>query len=68
MPTIIIEGPPIDVDKKRALVKQMTETASDVYELPREIMHVLIKENPPDNVGVGGQLLTDRHQRTRAST
>ncbi len=64
MPTIVVEGPPIDIEKKRALVRGMTETASAVYELPSRIIHVLIKENPPENVGVAGRLLADRREES----
>ena len=57
MPTITVEGPPIDVEQKRQLVKKLTEAAVEVYHI--EHITVLIKENPPENVGVSGQLLSD---------
>ncbi len=58
MPTITVEGPPISIERKRALVKRLTETAAEIYQI--EHITVLIKENPPKNVGVAGQLLADR--------
>ena len=61
MPTIIVEGPPISVEKKRELVKRLTEVASEVYEI--EHITVLIKENPPENVGINGELLLDRKRK-----
>ena len=60
MPLITVEGPAISTDAKRELVRRFTETAREVYQLEEII--VLIKENPLDNVGVGGQLLADRQQ------
>ncbi len=61
MPNITIEGPKIkDIDTKRTLVKELTDAAAKAYGLPEKIMVVLIKENLPDNVGVGGQLISDR--------
>ncbi|MBN2498042.1 MAG: tautomerase family protein [Deltaproteobacteria bacterium] len=61
MPNITVEGPAIqDLDKKRAMVKAMTDAATQAYGLPREVIVVLIKENPPENVGVGGTLVADR--------
>ncbi|MGD9403462.1 MAG: tautomerase family protein [bacterium] len=61
MPTINVEGPIIkDIDKKRVLVQEMTDAAARAYALPKEAMIVLIKENPPENVGVGGKLIADR--------
>ena len=58
MPTIIVEGPPISVDKKRVLVKKITEIVSEIYGIKH--ITVLIKENPPENVGINGELLIDR--------
>lgn len=63
MPTITIEGPPIEVEKKRELVKKVTDIAVDIYKI--EHITVLIKENPPENVGVNGQLLLDRKKLTK---
>ena len=61
MPTITIEGPPIkDVDKKRVLASEVTDAATKAYGLPRAIIVVVIKENAPENVSVGGQLIIDR--------
>lgn len=61
MPAIIIEGPAIkDMDRKRELVKDMTDAATKVYGLPKQTIVVLIKENSPENVGVGGRLVIDR--------
>jgi 4-oxalocrotonate tautomerase len=60
MPTIMVEGPPISVEQKRELVKRLTEVAVDVYRV--EHITVLIRENPPKNVGVSGQLLADRRR------
>jgi 4-oxalocrotonate tautomerase len=54
----MVEGPPIDVERKRELVKKLTEVAVEVYRIEHII--VLIRENPPENVGVSGQLIADR--------
>ncbi|MHC1604860.1 MAG: 4-oxalocrotonate tautomerase DmpI [Candidatus Methanofastidiosia archaeon] len=58
MPTITVEGPPIDIERKRELVKKITEVAIEIYKI--EHITVLIRENPPENVGVNGQLIADR--------
>ncbi len=61
MPTITIEGPKImDIEKKRTMVKEVTAIAMQTYGLPAETIVVMIKENCPDNVGVGGVLIADR--------
>ena len=60
MPIITIEGPEIkDLDTRRALVRELTDTAARAYDLPREKMIVLIRESTPDQVAVGGELLAD---------
>jgi len=63
MPTITAEGPPVeDLDRKRELVRRVTEAAADYYRLPANIITVVLKENPPENVGTGGVLLVDRRR------
>jgi 4-oxalocrotonate tautomerase len=61
MPMIIVDGPRIDVAKKRDLVKRMTDVAVDIYDI--ENIVVLIKENAPENVGVNGELVADRQAK-----
>jgi len=64
MPTITVEGPPVeDLDMKRQLVKDITEAAMKTFGLSKEVIVVVIKENTPDNVSVGGQLIIDRLQQ-----
>ena len=57
----MMEGPPITVDQKRQLVKKLTKAAVEVYKIGH--ITVLIRENPPENVGVGGELLADRKKK-----
>ena len=62
MPNVTIDGPKIeDVGTKRVLVKEVTDALEKAYKLPREAYVVIIKENTPENVGVGGKLVIDRH-------
>jgi len=61
MPSATIEGPKIeDVEIKRVLVKEITDALEKAYKLPRQVYVVLIKENPPENVGSAGQLILDK--------
>ena len=60
MPTIIVNGPPIDLERKRQLVKKLYDAAVEVYR--NKHITVLIKENAPENVGVSGKLLADRRR------
>jgi 4-oxalocrotonate tautomerase len=60
MPNISIEGPQLaDIEVKRRLVSEMTAAAVRAYNLAREAIVIVIKENPPENVGVGGKLIAD---------
>jgi len=62
MPVIRVDGPQISVDKKRELAKRLTEAAAEVYGMDKERIIVLIRENPPENVSVGGELVVDRRK------
>ena len=63
MPNIVVDGPPIPVEKKRRLVKELAEVAVDVYGIPHIV--VLIRENKPDCVGINGELICDRREREK---
>lgn len=61
MPSANVEGPKIaDMEVKRVLVKEITDALEKAYKLPRKVYVVLIKENLPENVGVGGELIIDK--------
>lgn len=61
MPHITLSGPRIDdLDKKRELTRAMNEAAVKAYGLPKQTIVVVINENAPENVSVGGQLIIDR--------
>lgn len=61
MPSVIINGPQIeDIEVKRVLVKEITDALEKAYKIQREAYSVVIKENLPENVGVGGELIIDR--------
>ena len=47
MPVITIEAAKLDdIEKKRQLVKRITDVASEVYGIPKDKFIILIKENP----------------------
>ena len=61
MPAAYIDGPKItDIETKRALVKEVTDAMEKAYKLPRQAFVVTLTENPPENIGVGGKLISDR--------
>jgi len=59
MPVIIVESNKISTEKKRELVKSITEITAKVYELPEDTVTVLIKELEGENIGVSGKLLSE---------
>ena len=61
MPNITVEGPKLDdMEKKRELVKEITDSVEKAYGISREHIVVTIKENKTENVSVGGVLIADR--------
>ena len=60
MPVITLEAGKLNKEQKSQLVKEFTSTASKVMNVPEQAFIVLLKENEQDNIGVGGQLLSER--------
>lgn len=60
MPHIVFDGPELSREQKKELVKNFTDTASKITNIPREAFVVMIKENDLENVGVGGELLSEK--------
>ena len=61
MPVITIAGNDgISVEKKREMVKKVSEVVADAYDLPIEAITVLVEALPPESIGVAGELLIDR--------
>ena len=66
MPVVTFEAARLSREQKRRLVAEFTETAARITGLPKEAIFVFLKENSPDNVGVGGVLLSEKHSDTKA--
>lgn len=62
MPSITMELVKMSKEKKAQLVKEVTESISRITGLPEQVIFVFIKENDPENVGVGGVLLPDMNK------
>ena len=60
MPVIMFETSPMSKDQKRKLAEGFTKVAAEATGIPESAFYVFIKENDPDNVGVGGKLLSDK--------
>lgn len=64
MPNANIDGPKInDLEVKRKMVREITDAMEKAYKLPRQSFSVVIDENLPENIGIGGELLIDKAKR-----
>ncbi len=60
MPTIFFYGPELETEKKKELIKDFTEAASKATGIDRSAFVVYLRSSKPDEVGVGGKLLSER--------
>ena len=60
MPIVTVSGPFLEVEQKRELARGLTKVASEIYQRPAGQIIVVIRENKPDNVAIGGKLVSDR--------
>jgi len=60
MPVITLEAGKLNKEQKSQLVKEFTEKASKVMNVPEQAFIVLLKEIEQDNIGFGGQLMSER--------
>lgn len=60
MPVITIESTKLSKQQKAELVQEMTKTAARIMNLPEAVFYVFIQESEPENIGVGGKLLSEK--------
>ena len=61
MPVIQIAGNNgISLEKKREMVKKVSEVVAEAYDLPIEAITVLVQGYNFDDIGTAGELLSDR--------
>lgn len=61
MPIVVIYGnDDMDIDARRKMVEEVTESVSKGYDLPKEVITVLVEELSHENIGVAGKLLSDK--------
>ena len=60
MPIVTIIGNAnMDIDKKREMVKKVSEIVAEAHDLPISSMSVLIQGTNEENVAYGGKLISD---------
>lgn len=60
MPVVTIQARALPVEKKRDLVRQITDLVCAAYAMPPESVIVFVEELPAENIGVAGVLNADR--------
>ncbi|MBU3156600.1 4-oxalocrotonate tautomerase DmpI [Clostridium estertheticum] len=60
MPVITLEAGKLNKEQKKELVEKFTLIASNVMNVPQQAIIVFLKEISTENIGFGGQLLSDR--------
>lgn len=60
MPVISFDIVPLSKEQKIELAKEFTETAAKVTGIAEEFFYVYFNESPPENVAVGGKLLSQK--------
>jgi 4-oxalocrotonate tautomerase len=60
MPVITLDGPFLSNEKKEQIVKEFTQLASEITNIPKEAFVVFIKENLYENMGQGGILISEK--------
>lgn len=63
MPSISVSISHLSRETKAELVKTLTRSASEVTGKPERAFTVYINEFDRDNIGVGGELLSQRDQK-----
>lgn len=59
MPTVIIELWPMDKDRKKDIIKKITNVFTG-YGIPKEAVTVIIHESSMDNWGSGGEVHSEK--------
>ena len=61
MPIVKVEAGKLNRELKKQLVDELTGSVSRILKTPEASVNVVLKENDPDNIGVGGKLLSELH-------
>ena len=60
MPVLIYEGPELNQEQRKDMIKGLTDVACRVLpNIPRDAFYVFLREYPEEKVGVGGLVLPD---------
>lgn len=60
MPVITFDGGKLTREQKAQLISEFTEVAHKATGINKESFVILLRENDRDNIGVGGEMLSER--------
>ena len=61
MPVVTIGGNDgLSTEKRREMIKKVSEVVAEAYDLPIDAITVLVQAYPKENIGVAGELLSDK--------
>lgn len=63
MPAITVEAGTLTNEQKAALGKKLTEDAAEIMKMPKETIMIFLKENPLENVILGGIQVSELHKK-----
>lgn len=63
MPVVNIQITPLSKETKKEIIEKATKILSEVTKIPTEAFTVIISEDSPDSIGVGGVQLTEMMKR-----
>jgi 4-oxalocrotonate tautomerase len=58
MPVITVESGKLATEQKEALIRELTQTASQIMKIPEQAYVVLLNEYDYDNIGNSGKMLS----------
>lgn len=61
MPVITLEAGQLSKVQKEQLVTELTASVARITGIPEAGLYIFLKENAPENIAVGGTLLSDKH-------
>jgi len=67
MPVITVEGGKLSTEQKKELIKKLTAVCVDITKTPQEYFSVLIRELSDENLGMGGEQVTEIKKKRAAA-
>jgi len=63
MPVITFEGAEMATQMKKELIQRLTKTSAEITGIPDQFFTVVVREQPAENLGVGGETVAEIKKR-----